>query len=47
MERKNKFSRAAVLTIDDDFSSLYQNALPLLKEYGFTAAASLIKIDSR
>lgn len=47
MERKNKFPKAAVLTIDDDFSSVYQNAPPLLKKYGFTAAASLIKIDSR
>ncbi len=37
MSNKNSFAKAAVLTIDDGYSSFFENAMPLLRKYGFKA----------
>lgn len=37
MDKKKKFDKTALLTIDDGYRSFYENALPLLKAYGFRA----------
>ncbi|NVK85463.1 MAG: polysaccharide deacetylase family protein [Cytophagia bacterium] len=34
---QDSFQRTAVLTIDDGYKTFFENALPLLKKYGFTA----------
>jgi len=37
LKKRNKFPKTAVLTVDDGYLTFYQNAMPLLKKYGFTA----------
>lgn len=37
LDRKKRFEKTALLTIDDGYQSFYDNALPLLKAYGFRA----------
>lgn len=37
LRKRNKFPKSAVLTVDDGYLTFYQNAMPLLKKYGFTA----------
>lgn len=34
---RNSFAKTAVLTVDDGYKTFFENGLPLLKKYGFTA----------
>ena len=37
LKNRNRFPKTAILTIDDGYKSFYENAIPLLKKYGFPA----------
>ncbi|WP_420386409.1 polysaccharide deacetylase family protein [Roseivirga sp.] len=37
LQKRKRFPKTAVLTVDDGYLTFYQNAIPLLQQYGFTA----------